>query len=174
MSPNYLLQTGNNPLALIEWFVASIALIVVVTLVYIFVLNKSPPPEGITQAKVESNLELAQQPDATSLMLEAQTSLKAGNNVQTLDLSVKATVAMLNTILAGMGVNSSNMNISDMAYLIQSKSLGSPDITQPLYQLNMLRLKSAQSQPISPQEAEWSLNIAIWLSQLISSGKIVS
>ena len=51
---NYL-QIGNDPLALVEWFVASFALIIAVTLVYIFVLNKSPPPEGLTEAKLRTN-----------------------------------------------------------------------------------------------------------------------
>ena len=174
MSPDYLLQTGNNPVALAEWFVASIALIIVVTLVYIFVLNRSPPPEGVTQAKVESSHDIVTQPDAGALLLEAQNSLKVGNTNATLELSVRAASAMLGSVLSSMGINSSNMNITDMAYLVQGRSPASPDITQPLYQLNLLRLRSAQSQPMSPQEAEWSVNVVTWLSQLIANRQIAS
>ena len=34
------------------------------------------------------------------------------------------------------------MNVSDMAYLVQTKATRAPDITQPIYQLNMLHLKA--------------------------------
>lgn len=174
MIPNYLLQTGNNLIALSEWFVASVALIVVVTLVYKYILNKSPPPEGITQYKVESNIDTTTQSDASTTLLEAQNLLKAGNYAETVESAVKAVSEMLASALSSLGAKSANMNISDMAYLIQSRSPGSVDITQPLYQLNLLRLRSAQSQPISPQEAEWTVNVAIWLSQLISTKRIAS
>ncbi len=172
MIPVYLLQTGNNLLALSEWFAASVALIIVVTLAYKYILNKSPPPEGITQYKVESSIESTSLPDPTALLLEAQNHLKSSNYTETVESAVKAVSEMLASALSSLGVKSANMNISDMAYLIQSRSPGSPDITQPIYQLNLLRLRSAQSQPISPQEAEWTINIAIWLSQLISTRKI--
>ena len=172
MIPNYYLQTGNYLLTLSEWFIASVALIIVVTLVYKYILNKSPPPEGITQYKVESSVESTGQPDPAAHLLEAQNHMKAGNFSQTVESAVRAVSEMLASALTSLGAKSANMNVSDMAYLIQSRSPGSPDITQPIYQLNLLRLRSAQSQPISPQEAEWSINIAIWLSQLISTRKI--
>jgi len=65
-----------------------------------------------------------------------------------------------------------NMNVSDMAYLVQTRATRAPDITQPSYQLNMLHLKAAQSQQVTSQEAEWALNSASWLSQLVATQQI--
>lgn len=163
------LQSGNNPVALAEWFIVSVAIVIVVTLIYVFILNKSPPPEGITQAKIEStNVSI----DTSSLISSAQDILKSGDTRKSVELAVTAAGNTLSTLLKSTGVDLSNMNISDMAYLVQSKATGSSDITQPIYQLNLLHLKSAQSQPIALQEAEWAINTANWLSQLVATQQI--
>jgi hypothetical protein len=61
------------------------------------------------------------------------------------------------------------MNISDMAYIIQTRSPGTADITQPIYQLNLLHLKAVKGESITLQEAEWSMNTAAWASQLTAN-----
>ncbi len=163
------LQFGNNPVALAEWFVASAALILLVTMVYIFILNKSPPPETMTQMKLET---LSLSSDPAPILTSAQDALKTGDTKKTIEQAVKAVRTLLANLLRGTGADLQNMNVSDMAYLVQTKATRAPDITQPIYQLNLLNLKAAQSQPINLQEAEWSVNTANWLSQLISAQQI--
>ncbi len=166
------MQIGNDPLALVEWFVASLALIIVVTLVYVFVLNKSPPPEGTTEAKLEQIESVSSGGDASLPLTEAGSALNAGDHNRAVELAVKATALTLGNILRTKNVDHPDMNISDMAYLVQSKSQGSIDITQPVYQLNLLHLKIAQSQPVSPQEAEWAVHTARWVTQLAMNSQI--
>jgi hypothetical protein len=165
---NYL-QFGNNMVDLAEWFVASVALLLIVTLIYVFVLNKSPPPEGITQARIESSSVLS---DPAQIISAAQDALKNGDDRKAVELSVKAVSVSLATLLIGTQVDVENMNVSDMAYLVQTRATRAPDITQPSYQLNMLHLKAAQSQQVTSQEAEWALNSASWLSQLVATQQI--
>ena len=167
-SASYL-QFGNNLVDLAEWFVASVALLLIVTLVYVFVLNKSPPPEGITQAKIESSSVVS---DPAPIISAAQDALKNGDGTKAVELSVKAVIVSLAPLLKGTGANMGNMNVSDLAYLVQTKATRAPDITQPIYQLNMLHLKAAQSQQVTSQEAEWALNSASWLSQLVATQQI--
>ena len=167
-SGNYL-QFGNNVVSLAEWFVASIALVIVVTLIYVLVLNKSPRPEGMTQARLESSSMLS---DPASIISSAQDALRNGDNKKAVELSVKAVGVTLATLLSATGVDLGNMNTSDMAYIVQTKATKSPDITQPIYQLNLLHLKAAQSQQITIQEAEWAINTANWLSQLVTAQHI--
>ncbi len=162
------LQFGNNLVNLVEWFIASIAFIVVVTLIYVFVLNKSPPPEGFTQAKLEIS---SVSTDQGSNISAARDALKNADYRKAVELSVKAVRGSLAMLLSGSGVNLSSLNVSDMAFLVQSKAK-SPDITQPIYQLNMLNLKAAQSQSITIQEAEWAVNTSDWLAQLVSTQQI--
>jgi hypothetical protein len=168
---NYL-QIGNDPLALVEWFVASFALIIAVTLVYIFVLNKSPPPEGLTEAKLEQMTSVSEGGDASQIIAEAGSALNAGDRNRAVELAVKATGFTLSNILRSKRIKHPDMNISDLAYLVQSKSPGSIDITQPVYQLNLLHLRIAQSEVVSPQEAEWAVHTASWLSQLAMNSQI--
>jgi len=166
---NVYLQSGNDPVALIEWFVASVSIIVVVTLLYVFVLGKSPPPEGLTEARLEMQTEQNKMVDSSSILTEAQSALTSGDLRKTVELSVKATSLILSRILSSKGVDPSEMNVSDMAYIVQTKSPGSADITQPIYQLNLLHLKAAKGEPITAQEAEWSINTAAWVSQITSN-----
>ena len=168
---NYL-QLGDNPLSLAEWFIASVALVIVVTLIYVFVLNKSPPPEGLTEAKLELLSNGADEVDSSANLEEAKGALAKGDTNRAVELAVKTVHATLSGILRSKRIDHVDMNISDMAYLVQAKSTGSPDITQPVYQLNLLRLKVAQTQPISAQEAEWAVNTASWLSQLAMTSQI--
>ncbi|MHB2037554.1 MAG: hypothetical protein ACYCPW_12565 [Nitrososphaerales archaeon] len=167
-SANYL-QFGNNVVDLVEWFVASVAILLVVTLIYVFVLNKSPRPEGMTQARLESSAMLS---TPESIIFASQDALKSGDNIKAVELSVKAVGVTLATLLSATGVDLGNMNTSDMAYLVQTRATRSPDITQPIYQLNLLHLKAAQSQQITIQEAEWAINTANWLSQLVTAQHI--
>jgi hypothetical protein len=163
-----VLQFGTNPAALAEWFVASSALVIVVTLVYVFVLNRSPPPEGLTETKVEMEANSVEVSDPGPILSEANQTLAAGDIAKAVELAVKAARLTLSEVLRSSGIDTSNMNVSDMAYILQTRSAGSPDITQPLYQLNLLHLKVAQSQQITRQEAEWAINTSAWLAQLES------
>ena len=57
------------------------------------------------------------------------------------------------------------MNVSDLAYVIQTKSPGSPDITQPAYQFNLLHLKVERGESVTLGEADWSIstaNLVLW------------
>jgi hypothetical protein len=166
---NIFLQTGNDPIALVEWFVASVAIVIVVTLLYVFVLGKSPPPEGLTEAKLEMQTEQNSMIDNSSLLTDARTALTDGDLKKTVELSVRTTSVVLSRLLRVQGVDPSNMNVSDMAYIFQTKSPGRADITQPIYQLNLLHLKAAKGEPISAQEAEWSINTAVWVSELTAN-----
>ena len=131
MNPAVYLVVSNDTVALLEWFVASVALVMIVTLVYILLLNKSPPPEGPTQAKLESvqNQSRSGYPDL--IISDAENAIKNGDNGKAVELAVDAARASLMFLMARIGVKPSNMNISDMAYLVQSKASKSPDITQP-------------------------------------------
>jgi hypothetical protein len=166
------LQTGTSPTYLVEWFLASIALVIVVTLVYVFVLNKSPPPEGLTEAKLESQNQVHESIDVSPLLQQAQVAISNSNFKNAVELSVQAASTTLSRNLAAKGGNPANMNVSDLAYVIQSKSPGSPDITQPAYQLNLLHLKVERGEAITQQEAEWSISTANWFSGLAVNSQI--
>ncbi len=166
------LQTGTSPAYLVEWFLASIALVAVVTLIYIFVLNKSPPPEGLTEAKLESQNQANETVDVSPLLMEAQKAVSQSDFKKSVELSVQAVSTNLSRILVSKGGNPANMNVSDMAYVIQSKSPGSPDITQPAYQLNLLHLKVERGEAVSQTEAEWSISTANWFSGLVVNSQI--
>jgi hypothetical protein len=163
------LQAGNGYVDLTEWFIASVALVVVVTLLYVFVLNKSPPPEGLTEAKLEMQGQQDQSVDVSSILSEATSALANSNLKKAVELSVKATSQILSRILTKRGADPSNMNCSDMAYIIQTKSPGSPDLTQPAYQLNLLHLKVERGEPITQQEADWSISTARWFAGIESN-----
>jgi len=171
LQTNYL-QTGTSPAYLIEWFLASIALVIVVTLVYVFVLNKSPSPEGLTEAKLESQNQAAESIDVSPLLQQAHVAISSSNFKKAVELSVQAASTTLSRNLTTKGGNPANMNVSDLAYVIQSKSPGSPDITQPAYQLNLLHLKVERGEVITKQEAEWSISTANWFSGLAVNSQI--
>ena len=107
--------------------------------------------------------------DSSSILADAHSALSCGDQRKAVELSVRATSLTLSSLLRSRGVDPSNMNVSDMAYVFQTKSPGTADITQPIYQLNLLHLKAARGEPITAQEAEWSINTAAWISQINAS-----
>ena len=163
------IQLVLNSLYLLEWLVASAALVVVVTLVYFYVLDRSPAPEKITQAKLEAYQKTLEVP---SLIASIEDSMGSGDFRTSVDLATRAAALTLANLLAKTGENLAIMNISDLAYLVQSRSPQSPHITQHMYNLNLLRLKAAQSQQITREEAEWALSTVRWLLQLSETGQI--
>ncbi|MGI0090923.1 MAG: hypothetical protein ACREBS_04370 [Nitrososphaerales archaeon] len=172
MTPTSNLVVGNAPVAFLEWFAASVALVIIVTLIYVFVLNRSPPPEGLTQAKLENVRGALGSSDPSLFISDAENAVKTGDNGRAVELAVGAARALLVSIVEKLGIRSNNMNISDMAYLVQSKAARSPDITQPMYQLNLMHLKAAQLQPVTAEEAQWAISTSSWLSQLVSAHQI--
>lgn len=163
------IQIGTTASSLIVWFVASAALISIVTLIYVYVLGKSPPPEKLTEMKLETHQSSNQLPD---LLLSSENALSSADFRTSIDISIKATVLTLATLLGRTGANLANMNVSDLAYLVQSEFPQLPDITQHVYNLNLLHLKAAQGQLLTTQEAEWALSTANWLVQLTRAGQI--
>jgi hypothetical protein len=168
---NFYLQAGSGYVDLIEWFVASAALVIVVSLVYVYILGRAPPPEGLTQAKLEKQGEQMETFDVSPILSEARTAASSANYRKAVELAVRAAGIALSKVVSSKGSDPSDMNISDMAYIVQTKSPGTPDMTQPAYQLNMLHLKAEKSEPISQQEADWAINTATWFSQLLSSSQ---
>ena len=145
---------------------------IVVTLVYIYILNKSPPPEGLTEAKLEAQNSGQIIGDPSQYLADAQSDLTKGDVVESVKDAVGAASLILSSKLRSLGVDPGNMNISDMAYVVQARSPGMPDITQPVYQLNLLHLRAAQSQEVSRQEGEWAISTATWLRQVIQAAQI--
>lgn len=166
------MQNGVGLLDLVEWFIASAALVVVVSLVYVFILGRSPPPEGLTEAKLESQGKQLQSHDVSPLLSDARSALARSDFKKTVELSVRAASVSLSGVVTAKGSDPSDMNISDMAYIVQTKSPGATDMTQPAYQMNLLHLKAERGEAINQQEAEWSINTATWFSQLVTSSQI--
>lgn len=166
---NGALQTGAYSVDFVEWFFASVALIIVVTLIYIFVLARSPAPEGLTEAKLEMQSQGTATVDVSSLISEARAAVSSGDLRKAIELSVKASGMVLSGMMTLKGADPSDMNVSDMAYIIQSKSPGMSDITQPAYQLNLLHLKVEKGEAVTAQEADWSIATASWLAQQAST-----
>ena len=169
-----VLQTGNDPIALAEWFVASLLLVIVVTLIYVFVLNKSPPPEGITVSKVESMQSQALgQEDPHPTLQQAENALQSNDYKGAVEYSVQAVGLCLNGLVkSSFGKEISNASISDLAYLVETKATSAPQIAQPIYQLNSLRLRVLQGQPVEQQEASWGVSLATWLVSSVESQQI--
>lgn len=163
------IQLSIISINLVEWFAASTALVILVTLVYFYILGRSPPPEKITQAKFEGYQSSLEVPN---LLVSIEDTIKSGDFKTSIDLSTRAAALTLVNLLAKSGANLAIMNISDLAYLVQSRSPQSPDITQHLYNLNLLHLKVAQSQLVTKEEAEWALSTVRWLQQLSETGHI--
>ena len=157
------LQFSNDTVSLIEWFLLAVALLVVVTLIYVFVLSKSPPPEGITVAKLEQsedeNMKLT---DPQPLLDQAQQNLQSNNLTGAVESSVQAVGLVLQQMLQIPTTEKNNLSISDMAYLAESKMKNAPQFFSSTYQLNTLRLRSLQGQPLSQQEAGWAVSFASW------------
>lgn len=163
------LQLGTTDTSLVVWFVVSAVLITLVTLIYVYVLSKSPPPEKFTQIKLEARQTSVEVPN---LLVSSENALRSSDFRSSIDYSIKAVALTLATLLEMTGANLANMNVSDLAYLVQSKFQQLPDITQHIYNLNLLHLKAAQGHLLTAQEAEWALNISNWLVQLAQAGKI--
>ncbi len=160
-----LLQFPNDPVALSEWFLFSVALVVIVTILYVYILNRTPAPEGLTVAKLEQSQSDTQKTlDPHPALQQASQSLQSGNLKGAVESSVRAVSLALGNILVGSGTQDlSAMSISDMAYLVQTRAKSSPQIAQPVYQLNTLRLKAVQNQVVDQQEAAWAVSLANWL-----------
>jgi hypothetical protein len=167
------LQFGYDPAALLEWFLATVGIIVVVALVYVFVLQKSPPPSGVTMAKLEQQSPQVQGgTTARAAVSEAESFLTASNFAGAVESSARAISLAFSGLLASLGQGADGLGIADAAYLVQSKSSGGPDIVQPIYQLNNLRLQALRGQSVNPEEAAWAVNFAKWLIQAIESNQI--
>ncbi|HZW55594.1 MAG TPA: hypothetical protein VFF30_04835 [Nitrososphaerales archaeon] len=182
MLPNNIqaLFTGNDPVALAVWFLASIGLVIVVTFIYVFVLNKSPPPEGETvarQEKMQQELVAVSSAPSTSsslssILSQIHSAMLASEYPKAVELCVYFSSSILGSLLRSNGGDPTNMSISDLAFLIQSKAKISPQISEPMYQLNLIRLKAAQGQPITKEEAEWAVSVANWVGQLVQTKQI--
>lgn len=166
------LATGTSAVFLAMWFVASVGLVAAVTVIYVFVLNRSPPPDTLTVAKIDSSRETALSNGPDVLLAEARASLQSGSLTSSIEQSVRAVGLVLSDVLRTSGNVAESMSISDMAYLIQTKAKTPTDISQPIYQLNLLRLKILQGQSSSPEEADWALRTAAWLIELAKSNQI--
>lgn len=171
-------SSSIDPVLLLEWFAASLVLVIVVTLIYVFVLNKSPPPEGLTVAKAEQQQQQSTQviestTDPSSALAQADAALRVNNLNLAVEYSVQAvSLCLTGLILRSSGLVAPNMGISDLAYLAQSRAKSAPQFAEPVYQLNNLRLRVAQSQLITAQEASWAVSFANWLAQVCSSDQI--
>ncbi len=167
------LKFSNDPLALTEWFVASVGLLIAVTLIYVLILNKSPPPEGLTVAKIEkAEHEAARSSDVGPLLNQAQQDLQLMNFVGAVEISAQAVSTALHELLRASGSEQKDMGISDMAYLVESKAKNSPQFSSWIYQLNTLRLRALQGHTVSQQEAAWAVSIASWLINNIANEQI--
>ncbi len=159
------MQFPNDPVALTEWFLFSVAIVVIVTLVYVYVLNRTPVPQGLTVAKIEqAQADSQQKLDPHTSLQQASQTLQSGDLKGAVESSVRAVSIALSNLLVSSGTpDLSAMSISDMAYLVQTKAKSAPQIAQPVYQLNTLRLKAVQNQPVDQQEAAWAVSLANWL-----------
>jgi hypothetical protein len=173
-SQNYF-QFPNDPVSLLEWFGASVALVIVVTLVYVYVLNKTPSPEGIQIANSGQSIptQLNAQ-DPNGFILKAEAALKNGDARNATENSAAAVNLLLTRELLRDSTLQvpKGMGIADKAYLVQAKAKSAPPFAETIYQLNNLRLKEAQNQSISIQEASWAVSVAKWLEQIIQSGQV--
>ncbi|MHB8568413.1 MAG: hypothetical protein ACYC7D_15600 [Nitrososphaerales archaeon] len=170
---NQALFSGTGALEIGEWFLLSVALVVVVTLLYTYVLNKSPPPQGLTVEKLEVKSHAVQTREAGELLESSRQALIQSDYARVVDLAVRSATVSLANVMRSVGGDPSDMNISDLGYLIQTKAKTSPQISQPAYQLNTLRLKAVQGQPVTKEEAEWAASIASWLLQAVETRLIV-
>jgi hypothetical protein len=162
----------NTAASLAVWFVASVALVLVVTLVYVFVLNKSPPPPTLTVEKIEQYQSAQVSIEPEVLLSKAREALGRGDISGSIELAVDAAGVILSSLLGRSGNAHSNLGLSDMAYIVQTKARSSPDISQPVYQLNLLRLEALRGENVTPEQADWAINTATWLAQIAQSDQI--
>jgi hypothetical protein len=173
----FIFQFPNEPMALLEWFAASVALVVIVTLIYVFILSRSPPPDFPTVAKLESLRSSAgnqtfSQMDPYLALNEAQQAFQRSEFSRAVELSVEAIFGYLGAILRAQGNEPRDMSISDLAYLIQNKNPSLPQFAHSMYELNALRLRALQGQPVSRDEASWAISLANWTAQALYASQI--
>lgn len=163
-----------DPLALVEWLVASVVLVVVVTLIYKYVLGNSPPPESLTVAKLEQEAKSTlEQSEPNQLLNRAETELRNNNLSGAVEGSIEVVRQSLTQLLRKSKVRvEPNMGVNDLAYLVQSREVSGPQIADPISQLNNLRLKIAQDQPIDSQQASWAVSFSAWLIQAVQGDHI--
>jgi hypothetical protein len=164
-----VLQSGNNALDLVEWFLASVGLVVAVTLVYVFILSKSTAPPTMTVAKVEEAAGPGENLAGVQVAIQ-----KTGQALQAHDFRgvVEESAEAVSIVLRRaaqviLGRDLEGAGIADLAYIIQSKSKTPINIAEPTYQLNNLRLRAIQDQPIQEQEATWAASFSKWLVELL-------
>ena len=174
LSLSQIAFTGTDQAALAEWFVASVVLVVIVTFLYVYVLNRSPPPEGVTVAKLEQkqDQQVSETSNGSTILSQTHSSMLGGDYSIAVDLACRSATITLSSVLRATSGSPEGMNVSDLAYLIQSKATSCPAISESCYQLNLLRLKAAQGQRITQQEAEWAVSVASWLIQLVDDHQI--
>lgn len=165
--------SGFDTILVAEWFVASVAIVFVVTLMYRYVLSSSPPPAGPTVEKVE---EMKYAPlsvlDANRSIEQAGQAI-AGQDYRTaVNLAVHAASEILRSLLVSVGGDPSDMNVSDLTYLVEIRAKTGPKIAPSCYQLNSLRLKALQGQPLTKEEAEWCVSTSLWLKGVFDSKAI--
>ncbi len=116
--------TGTDQVALAEWFVASVGLLVIVTFLYVYVLNKSPPPEGITVAKLEQKQEqqVSETTNGLSILSQTHSAMLGGDYSIAVDLAYRSAAVTLSNVMRATGGSPEGMNVSDLAYLIHSKA----------------------------------------------------
>jgi hypothetical protein len=169
-------QFPNEPMALLEWFAASVALVVIVTLVYVFILSRSPPPDFPTVAKLEALRSSVGQTfsrmDPYLALNEAQQAFERSEFSRAVELSVEAISGFLGAILRTHGNEPKDMSISDLAYLIQNKNPSLPQFAHSMYELNSLRLRVLQGHPVSRDEASWAISLANWTAQALYASQI--
>ena len=99
---------------------ATVALLVIVTLIYVYVLDRSPPPEGITEAKLEQQISVTA--DSSTILLQTHSAILGGDYALAVDLACRSAMATLSKVLGMAGGNPEGMNASDLAYLVQTKA----------------------------------------------------
>jgi hypothetical protein len=178
-------QFQNNPIALLEWFAASVAIVVVVTLIYVFVLNRSQPPEGTVVSKTENQpLPQATNPvvEPSELLTKANTALKENRLGEAVEISAGVVSVCLTLFIQRIETVESQesrrqltamgLGMSDLAYLIQKRAKSSPQFAEMVYQLNMLRLRALQNQMHDQQQANWAVSFATWFDQIVRTDQI--
>lgn len=166
---NTIFQVGRSIASLSIWFVITGIIIAAITIIYVYILSKSPPPEKLTEMKLETFHGTI---DVPSFLTRAEDALRSGDFRTSIEIAIKASALSLIKLLDDHRTNLANMNISDIAYLVQSKYPQLPDLTQHIYNMNLLRLKAVQGQLLTMQEVEWALSTVNWLIQLAEKGQI--
>jgi hypothetical protein len=162
-------QFPNDPVAFLEWFAATVVIVILVTLLYHYVLGRSPPPEGGKVIRTENSNETFQvSTNGFALIQRADSALKSNDLSEAIEYSAEAvSTCLADLVKRKMGQAYPGMGASDLAYLVQAKAKSAPQLAEAVNQINNLRLKVAQNQPIDFQQASWAVSFAIWLNQIV-------